>query len=29
MAQAGSAGRKRLKQIEEGLDYCGEIDPTN
>jgi DNA-binding MurR/RpiR family transcriptional regulator len=29
MAQAGSAGRKRLKQIEEGLDYCGEIDPAN
>ncbi len=29
MAQAGPAGRKRLKQIEEALDACGEIDPAN
>jgi DNA-binding MurR/RpiR family transcriptional regulator len=29
MAQAGGAGRRRLKQIEEGLDYCGEVDPAN
>jgi len=29
MAQAGSAGRRRLKQIEEGIDYCGEVDPAN
>ncbi|MEQ8354010.1 MAG: MurR/RpiR family transcriptional regulator [Kiloniellaceae bacterium] len=29
MAQAGSAGRRRLKQIEGGLDYCGEVDPAN
>jgi DNA-binding MurR/RpiR family transcriptional regulator len=29
MAQAGATGRKRLKQIEEGLDQCGEIDPAN
>jgi DNA-binding MurR/RpiR family transcriptional regulator len=29
MAQAGSTGRRRLKQIEEGIDYCGEVDPAN
>jgi len=29
MAQAGRAGRRRLKQIEEGLDTCGEIDTAN
>jgi len=29
MAQAGPGGRKRLKQIEEALDACGEIDPAN
>jgi len=29
MAQAGSAGRRRLKQIEAGLEFCGEVDPAN
>lgn len=29
MAQAGASGRKRLKQIEDALDACGEIDPAN
>lgn len=29
MAQAGSNGRRRLNQIEEGIDYCDEVDPTN
>lgn len=29
MAQAGNAGRSRLKTIEESLDDSGEIDPTN
>jgi len=29
MAQAGGEGRRRLKQIEEALEYCGQIDPSN
>jgi DNA-binding MurR/RpiR family transcriptional regulator len=29
MAQAGAGGRKRLKQIEDALDACAEIDPAN
>lgn len=29
MAQAGNAGRNRLKTIEEALDDSSEIDPTN
>jgi hypothetical protein len=29
MAQAGNAGRNRLKTIEKALDDSGEIDPTS